>query len=580
MMRRFFTFARWLLPLAAAAGLFATAQTALAALTITGVQPGTVSNATGAQLAITGTDFLTNTVVIVDGLGALDTTYVAASLLTAQLPANAPAGTYTVRVLNPDGSAAALPNALTITGGTATPAASATPAPTAFTRPQLVVVSYGASAAAIAGGADYDFEMTLQNAGQGAATNVVAEFVSGDFLPRVTGGIRAIGTLAPGQASRFFQPLYAIREVAQKKVASLEVKVTYTTEAGTTYTDSFTLTFPVVQPGAAGPAQPTATPTARPVIRPQLVVSAYRTDVDKLQPGSLFTLALDVRNVGNALARRVTLIVGGGSGGTSDGTPGPGGVSGGGGSFTDFAPVQSSNVQSLGDVSTEAALTAQQTLIVNASTKAGAYPLKLSFVYTDERGQNYVDDQVITLLVYQTPQVEISFYRPPDPLFAGQPGLLPVQVVNLGRNTTVLGNMKISAAAGGQFSNNVLLIGALDAGGTFPLDATVIPDQPGPLELLVTLDYNDDFNQPQKITASLTVDVLEGAIIDPGTDGGGLPPDGGFPEPVQPESFWDMVVRFLRGLFGLGSGQSQPGGSGSPALEGPSGPVILPGKGG
>ena len=576
---------RWLAPLALARGLLAWARAALptqaapAAVTIASVQPGVVSNATAAQLAVTGSDFVTGTLVIVDGIGALDTSVVAATLLTAQLPAGAPPGTYTVRVLNPDGTGASLVNALSITGGTATPAPSATPPATAFARPQLVVISYGASSPQIMAGADYDFEMTVQNAGGGTASNIVAEFVSGDFLPRATGGLRAVGTLGAGQTNRFFQPLYATRGVADKKVATLEVKVTYTNEAGAAFTDSFALTFPVVQP-VAGTARPTATATARALIRPQLVVSAYRADVDKLQPGSLFTLALEVDNVGNAAARRITLIVGGGSAGSGDGTPGPGGVSGGSGSFTDFAPVQSSNVQSLGELDLGATLTAKQTLIVNASTKAGAYPLKLSFIYTDERGQTYVDDQVITLLVYQTPAVELSFYRDPGPLFAGQPNLLPVQVVNLGRNTSVLGNMRVSGA-GGQFSNNVLLIGALDPGGTFPLDATVIPDQPGPLELTVTLDYTDDFNQPQKITAVLTVEVLDSGIPGGEIPGEGEIPGGEVPAPA-PESFWDTVVRFVRGLLGLDSGQpttpAVPDGGGGG--NGVPGPVILPGKGG
>ena len=77
--------------------------------------------------------------------------------------------------------------------------------------------------------------------------------------------------------------------------------------------------------------------------------------------------------------------------------------------------------------------------MVNATTKAGAYPMKFSFVYADEYGATYTDDQVITLLVYQSPQVDVSFYRPPDPLFVGQPALLPIQIVNLGRASTVSG---------------------------------------------------------------------------------------------------------------------------------------------
>jgi hypothetical protein len=534
-------------------------------------QPTSVSNSISSTIFVTGSGILAGAQVALDGYGLLSTTEVITGTLTAVVPAGLPAGTYTLRVINPGGESATAATALTITGPTPTPQ------PTAFVRPQLVVVSYGASSPTIAPGADYDFEMTVQNAGGETATNIVAEFVEGDFLPRVTGGVRALGNLAPGQTNRFFQPLYATRSLAEKRVASLEVKVTYTTAGGTNYSDSFTLTFPVVIP-AVGTARPTVTPTARPLLRPQLIVGAYRTAPDKLQPGFQFELELDVQNVGNVTAKRVTLIVGGGTIAPDTGTPGPGGVGGDSGSFTDFAPVGTSNVQSLGDLEATRTLTARQKLIVNAATKAGAYPLKLSFVHSDEGGRTYIDNQVITVLVFQIPQLEISFYREVGPLFAGQPNTLPVQVVNLGRNTAVLGNMRVSAAAGGQFSNNVLLIGALDPGGTFPLDAIVIPDAPGPLELTVTIDYTDDFNQPQKITAVLPVDVLEGVPIEPGGPGGEVP--GGEIPIEQPETLWDMIVRFLRGLLGLGSGRPQPGPEAPPVEIPVPGPVIQPGKGG
>lgn len=547
---------RWLAPALLALPMLLVARTALAALGVSGVQPSSVPAGTSSQIAITGTDFVTGTVALLDGYGVLDTTYVAPTLLTAALPGNVPAGVYTVRVIAPDGTQAFLANALTVVGPTATPAPTNTPQVN-FTRPQLIVVSYGASSPQIAPGENYDFEMTIQNAGSETATNIVAEFAEGDFLPRVTGGIRAVGSLAPGQTARFFQPLYGVRELSQKKVASLEVKITYTTAKGESYTDSFTLTFPVVQPVAGGTAQPTATPTARPVIRPQMIVRAYRTDVEQLVPGKQFVLQMDVENVGNASARRLTLIVGGGTAPDLSTPTGPGGITGGSGTFTDFAPVQSSNVQSLGNLDAQGKVTASQPLIVNSATKAGAYPLKLSLVYIDERGQTYVDDQVITLLVFQTPQVEINFYRDPGPLFANQPNQLPIQIVNLGRQTSLFGNMKVTAEGAGEFSNNVLLIGSLDPGNTFPLDATFIPSVAGPTELVVTVDYTDDFNQPQKIIAKLTVDVLEGfPTPDPGQilDGGGGDPGG----ELAPESAGEMFVRLLRGLFGLGSARPQP----------------------
>jgi len=558
-MNKAFSFSRLLWPVVVVAGLFTLVRVALAAPTITSVQPGNVPSGIATTLAVSGAGFITNTVVIIDGYGALNTTVINTGLLTADLPGTVPPGTYSVRVVNADG-AAMLGNALTITGPTATPA------PTHFVRPQLIVQSYGASSTTVGPNADYDFEMTLQNAGQSTATNILATFVSGDFIPRVTGGVRAIGNLAPGQTARFFQPLSTTKDVAGKRIATLEVKVQYTTESGTAYNDSFLLTFNVTQPAASGPAKPTSTPTARPVVRPQLLVSAYDEDIDKLQPGNQFVLEMEVKNLGSAAARRVTLIVGGGSASTS-GTAQPGGVSGASGDFTNFAPVQASNVQSLGDIEVSAGLTAKQSLIVNATTKPGAYPLKLSFIYTDDRGNAYTDDHAITLKVYQLPQVEISFSRDPGPLFVGQPNQLPLQIINLARNSTVLGNMRVTAE-GAEFSNNVSLIAALDPGGQFPLDAILIPGQPGPLQLTVTVDYTDDFNEPQKITATLEVNVIEGGPVEPGPGGEGPGGEGPGIEPPVEETTWDMFLRFLSGFFGLDSAPPQPGF--------PSGPGELP----
>ena len=389
--------------------------------------------------------------------------------------------------------------------------------------------------------------------------------------------MQSVGSLAAGASARFWQPLTAGRELSGKAVATLEVKVSYTDPSGTPYNDSFVLTFPVFRPTSSGPGAtvtPTRTPTPKTVLRPQLVVTGYETDMDILQPGSRFLLTLSVKNVGSAAANRLSVIFGGGSatGGSAGGTPdaGGGGVSGAGADLSTFAPLNSSNVQSLGNLAASSLITITQALIVNGAANPGAYPMKLSFVYTDERGAAYTDDQVITLLVYAPPQVEVNFYRDPGPIFAGQPNLLPLQVVNLGRKSAILGNLKVTAPAG-QWSNNTILVGALDIGGFYTLDATFIPDAPGPVELLVTIDYTDDFNQPVVITRTLSLEVLEGdAGMLPGPDGNGFEPGpggGGVEPPAAPEGFLQKVWRFLRGLLGFDSAAPASGGESAPPSE-------------
>lgn len=570
----------------------------------TAVQPNRVSNTVDTQLVVTGAGFEDGAAVVVDGYGALDTTFVSASMLRALLPAGAAAGVYDVRVVNPDAAAAVLPEALTITapaptaGPTDTPEPTNTPQPTAFVRPVIVVQSYGASSAQITPGSNLDFEMTLANAGQAVASNVIATFVSGDFTPRATGGVRAIGNLAQGQSSRFWQPLAAGSGLTSGGIATLEVRVTYTDLLGTAYEETFALTFPVVRTasGVAPTETPTptatATATSAPRLRPQLLISAYEADVDPLTPGSRFRLSMDILNQGNADARRVTLIVGGGVEEVvppAEGTPQPGGgVSGAGGEFGNFAPVGSSNVKFLGDLAQDETLVAHVDLIVNASTDPGAYPVVVSFVYTDAEGGSFVDEQVVTLLVYKSPQVEINFYMEPPPFFVGQPGPLPLQLVNVGSSSTIFGNMGVTAP-GAQLTNNNIFVGALEPGGFFPLDASLLPEQPGPLELTVRVSYTDDFNQAQVITRTLSVEVMEMEAppfeeeppIDPGTGGPAGPMDPGMGEGGSNETWRQKAWRFILGLIGLSSGpRSDPGGMPPGGFPPPGGdPGMGPGSG-
>ena len=557
-------------------------------LSITAVQPGTVVNTGDTQIVVTGTGFVDGSVVVLSNWGGLETTFVSRQVLRATVVAGVPAGSYDVQVVNPNAATAVLRGGLAVVlpaGPTDTPEPTATAAPTDFIRPLLVVQSYGASAPQITPNTNLDFEMTIVNAGQATAGNVLATFVSGDFVPRATGGVRALGTIAPGQPVRFWQPLFATADLRGKTTAVLKVTTTYTDINGQSYESSFELTFPVVAQGGGGPAAtatptPTATPTAGPRQRPQLLVTGYTTEPETLQPGLPFTLTMDVSNEGQANARNVVLIVGGGSAGSgaTDGTPEPGGVSGAGGSFTEFAPIGSSNVSRLGDLAAGDGRAAAQQLIVNTTTKPGAYPVKVSFVYTDNNGVSYTDDQVITLLVFQQPQVEMNFYTSQPTLFAGEPGGLPLQLVNTGRNAVVFGNFTVNAE-NAELTNNAIFVGALEPGGFFPLDAFITPFEPGPLDLQLSVSYTDDFNRPAVITDTLTIEVLEAIPVDPGLP---LGPDGLPIDPESPvdegggtteESLGQRIWRFIRGLFGLGSDTST-GGEQAPIEELPEGEFV------
>ncbi len=521
------------------------------------VQPSQINNSVPNTITVTGNNFEDRAIVLLDGYGALPTECVNTTVLTASAPAGIPGSltgrSYTVRVINPTDSAtnqAARSNAITVYQNpavTAEPAMTSTPVPTDFVRPLLTVFSYGASSTALQSNQNIDFEMTLQNLGAVNATNVVVTFTAGDLIPRATGGVVALGTIPAGGRNRFFQP-FTTGDLGGKTIANLEVSVRYTTTTGDEYTDTFTLTFPVVTQSSGGTGGPTATPTLVPGNRPQLVIDSYTSSEEPLLPGVTFDLTLSLRNLGSAGAEDVVMIVGGGT--VSDGgegTPGPGGVAGGGGDFGEFAPLGTSNVQYLGDLPSGGTVSPTQSLVVNVTTEPGAYPMKVSFIYTGPNNTRYTDEQVVTLLVFTSVNVEASFYFEPGPFFVGEPGALPIQINNLGRKGVVFGNLEVQAE-GAEVTNNTVLVGLLDSGGFFTTDAMLVPTQPGMQEITLILHYTDDFNQPQQIVRTLSVEVMDAPVYeepDPGMNGG--------MEEIPMETFFQKLWRFIRGLLGLDS---------------------------
>lgn len=432
---------------------------------------------------------------------------------------------------------------------TLTPTPTATPQP-AYFRPMLIIESYGASNNPIKPGQEFDLNIRLRNAGGSKARNIIVIFSAGDFLPRVNGGVLAAGVIAPEASTGYTQPLTASGSLSAGATGSLPVQINYTDDAGNPYSDAFTLSLYLGTPDK--PAGKPSVPTATPAYRPQLLITSYETNPTALKPGSRFQLELEIHNAGESDARRISMILGGGTGGSKSGdeTSGGSGVSAGGGDFSNIAPIGASNVQYLGNILAGAGHTATQSFIVNPGSKPGAYPLLVTFLYEDGHKVEYSDDQVIALLVASPPMLEISFFRPPDPLFVGQPGAVPIQVVNVGSSSVVLGKMTLSAG-GLQVENGSTMIGYLDPGGYYPLEGMIIPEAAGLLTIEATVHFIDDFNQPQTLIQELYLEINEALPFDPGV------PEGLQPEPEQlEEGFWQKVWRFILGLLGLESGRT------------------------
>ncbi|HNB50877.1 MAG TPA: hypothetical protein PK530_02990, partial [Anaerolineales bacterium] len=209
-------------------------------------------------------------------------------------------------------------------------------------RPLVVIERYFADPADVGPGSNFTLHLRLENTGQLRATNLIVVFTPGDIVPLETGGVLAYDALAPGDGHKFLQPMSASSALWGQSLATIVVTLTYTDDYGVSYTETFNLALPLSQPSGSGGAvvptstptptiTPTPTPTTTPASRPQLVVQSYATDILVLKPGVQFTLSLNVLNTGNADARRITMILGGGSASSGSGSgSGSGGTSGGG----------------------------------------------------------------------------------------------------------------------------------------------------------------------------------------------------------------------------------------------------------
>jgi len=435
------------------------------------------------------------------------------------------------------------------------------------------------------------------------ARNVVLTFSSTVFDP-LDGSVKTIWEIdAENQDNERVSHRFKVNEMqAWMYSGTIVANASYSDDQGMSYQDTFTFTITIDQQPGSGTSA-TSTPTVKPFNRPQMIIHSYETDVKPLQPGTNFKLKMTVSNAGNADARAVSVVFGGGASATSlnpEGTPEPQGISGGTGDISIFAPLGNSNVVLLGDMVQGAMMTPEQSFIVNVSATPGAYPFKVSFIYSDPSGKRLVDDAIITLLVHTLPQLDISFYRPVEgSIFMDMGGQIPIQITNLGKKAVVLGNV-VATSEQGTLMENSMFLGSIEPGGYQTFDPMFMPNQPGPATIDLAISYTDDFNQVQSYTASLEVMVEDAMPMpepfpmldefgNPILDENGNPimidpmapyPDSGM-QPVEQPGFFTRLWNALKAFFGFVPKQDDgmmPGGDFP--MDGGGGGFIEPGFGG
>ena len=379
-------------------------------------------------------------------------------------------------------------------------------------RPQLVIEIAETTPAVLSPGDAFSLTLRVANRGDRTATDVLVGVASADLAAPASGSnFVAMERIGIDQVATATLPL-VLGEVTQAGRLNLEIALEYSDYTGGPYT------------ARQNVGLETSTALSD---RPQLLIAGYRTEPDSLSPGDVFTLTLEITNVGGGEAQRLTLTLGGE----------------GGSGLKPFAPLASGNVHFVPRLGAGETVEAVQQLAVDGSADPGAYSLPVALAYDDTRGTRRTDSQLISLLVRRRPHLQIGFYAPVETAIVGMPFQLPIEVTNIGRTLVNVSTLEVSSPQL-EITNGSLYLGPLDGGTAGSLEAMAVAQQGGAAEVLVTVHYLDDFDQPQVVTKTLTIQVEEPIVEAPAQQEGQAP---------QEETAWDKILRFLRGLFGLGS---------------------------
>lgn len=395
-------------------------------------------------------------------------------------------------------------------------------------QPQLVVERSQTQPPTFFPGSEFDLLLTLRNLGDRQARNILVTLASGEpFAPLGQGNVQRIARLNPDQVITVTLRLVVDRE-ARPGAYNQGVTLEYDDPAGNRHATKQTIGLVV----AAERAE-----------RPLLMVLSYDVSTGsnagqgrgalELAPGDVFTLDLEVVNVGRQRAHRVLIALGGGQT--------PSGQGAGGTGLGIFAPLESSNVKFIPQLDPEERRSISQRMAVDASAASGIYVLTVAFTYEDATGTSYTSSELISLLVVRRALLRIDLFQPVGEVEVGQEFSIPVEVINVGRNTVNVTTVEVTSEDL-EVRDGVLYIGPLDPGTSGTLDARAVATRAGEARATVTVRYIDDFGREQLVARELTFQVEQPPLVE-------LPD---LTEEPGEESFLSRVWRFIRALLGLG----------------------------
>lgn len=389
------------------------------------------------------------------------------------------------------------------------------PAAPSGSPPRLLIASSRTEPAQLQAGEAFSLILTIENLGGREAKDILMNLTPSDkAIPASESWFARLEQIPAGCRAEVSLPLRLSPQI-QPGYHPLEVTLEFSEARGGTFT-SVQTSILEVQAGLAR--------------QPKLILAAYQTRPETLNPGDRLLLTLQIDNVGGAPANQITLTMGGQNG---EG-------------LRPFAPLGSGNVKFLPGIPAGGSAAVDIQLILDGYAEARAYPVLVGLEYCGEGDLPQTESQVISLQVHFRPLLQVGFYKEVPPGRVGQSLRLPIEVVNLSANKINITAMEVTSSQM-DIHSGPAYAGRLEMGGTFTMEVNATPRQANTLQVEVSLHYLDEYNQAQTYRQSLTIEAGEPAPVSE--------PNGEeTPVQAQPkQSFWQNVLRFLLGIFGLGS---------------------------
>lgn len=406
---------------------------------------------------------------------------------------------------------------------------------------QITLARYQFNPSPVVPGQPVTVTILLTNSGNETASQVLVSIpTDGILLAGAQGNSFPVGDIKAGASASVDMPLI-VSSTAKSGPQSQAVAISYLQKGETKTVPNASMTLTVAKVDA-----PAAV----------MIVDSFATGYDVLTPGQEFTLTVNLRNIGNDVAKSLIVTFGGvdSSGGGIDPTPGASSSTTTNPSNT-FAPIGSVGTQNVGDVPAQKdkVITLTQKFIVNGSVDSGIYALPITLRYQRSDASFSQDNLRASLAVIVPPQIRVKEANPmPTQVNVGDSLALSLEIANRGRKAVNFTNAVITTENADITSGETTYLGPVQSNDQTTLDASFMPQKEGPVVITVTLNYTDDLNRPQTIVETYKVEAMP---APPPIDFGTPPPDlgnnGGIEEPTL--SSRDLLGRTLLGLLGLGS---------------------------